>query len=862
MSYFSCHNHTYSSNIRFLDSINRPKDMIKKAIDLGFGGIAFTDHESLSAAVEIIKERDKVKKDHPDFKIIFGNEIYLIDESEVKNTNKYYHFILLAKDKEGWDQLRELSSFAWENSYVEKGQVRVPTTYQKIEEVIGKKPGHIFASTACVGGRLPFLILEHDVPGANSFIKWCIKTFGNGNFALELQPSDNEEQVIVNKTLIKLARHYNLPFIVTTDSHYLDKEDFKIHSAFLNSKQTSDRETEKFYKYTYIMTEQEMIDILTLDGHGISVDEAKEAINNTAIIGEQIQEYDFRHGTIVPRIKIPEFYTTKELYGDKRYPITNKFYNSDDEQDRYLMYQIEQGIHDKKIIMDDIKRERIEKELDILDYISERLNQKLSAYLNLTVNIINLAWQASLVAPGRGCFVPGQKVYLSNGEVKNIEDVKVGDTVITHLGKEQKVYNTLNYDCSEELYTIKPVGVPSITCTNNHEFWAVKNGKCKNTHYKNIYCNKYCKRFNKCEHQTASVAPEWVPAENLQVGDYLCVPKLKFSGIKTTTLDLLEIIPHAITIDNDHIYFKDSHSKHTGFDKNFVSSRHLLITPSLCKLVGYFIGNGWASTGNYGSPNTLGIAFHSEHTDKIKDCCELIRIIFQIEPSIIYHKSRHSCQIMVYSKKWASLFEHICGHLASNKKIPQFVFETEERAIACLQGLALTDGTFDFKDSSFKYSTINEFLQHQVASLCNALGFYCSVYTNLKRQENWETEKCVKINGKYFEKFIKKCFPERIQLIQTKKYTGTVIKEDDTYYYARVTEISKKGYTGKVYDLSVEEDTSYNINGVAVHNSSTGFYINYLIGITQIDPFVYGLKEWRFLNKERVELPKPQHWAV
>lgn len=399
MSFYSLHSHTSASNIRFLDSINRPSEMIKKAIELGFGGIAFTDHESLSAAVEIIKERDKIKKDHPDFKIIFGNEIYLVDESEVKNTKKYYHFILLAKDKIGWDQLRELSSFAWENSYVERGQVRVPTTYQKIEEVVGKNPGHIFASSACIGGYLPTCILEHDVPKANEFIRWCISIFGQDNFALELQPSDNEEQLTVNKTLIKLARYYKLPFIVTTDSHYLDKEDFKIHSAFLNSKQTSDRETEKFYKYTYIMTEQEMIDILTL---GITKEEALEAINNTSIIGEKIQEYDFRHGTIVPKIHIPNFTLTKELYGNSKYPVTNKFYDSEDEQDRYLMYQIEQGIHEKKVIMDDVKRERIEKELDILDYISERLDQKLSAYLNLTVNIINLAWQASLVAPGRG----------------------------------------------------------------------------------------------------------------------------------------------------------------------------------------------------------------------------------------------------------------------------------------------------------------------------------------------------------------------------------------------------------------------------------------------------------------------------
>ncbi|MBO7691940.1 MAG: DNA polymerase III subunit alpha [Methanobrevibacter sp.] len=398
MSFYSLHNHTSASNIRFLDSINRPSEMIKKAIKLGFGGIAFTDHESLSAAVEIIKERDKIKKDHPDFKIIFGNEIYLIDESEVKNANKYYHFILLAKDKEGWDQLRELSSFAWENSYVEKGQVRVPTTYQKLEEVISKNPGHIFASSACLGSRLDNLILEHNVPETNNFIRWCIKVFGIDNFALELQPSDSEEQIAVNKVLIKLARHYNLPFIVTTDSHYLDKEDFKIHSAFLNSKQTSDRETEKFYKYTYIMTEQEMINILTL---GVTKEEAFEAINNTSIIGEKIQEYDFRHGTIVPKIRIPEFKLANTYY-NKGYEFIDFYYKSEDEQDRYLMYQIEQGIINKNISIGKVELERINYELDILKYISERLGQSLSAYFNLTVNIVNLSWKASLSGCGRG----------------------------------------------------------------------------------------------------------------------------------------------------------------------------------------------------------------------------------------------------------------------------------------------------------------------------------------------------------------------------------------------------------------------------------------------------------------------------
>ena len=61
MSYCSLHNHTYTSNIRMLDSINRPETMVKRAIELGISGMAFTDHECLSAAVTILKLRDKIK---------------------------------------------------------------------------------------------------------------------------------------------------------------------------------------------------------------------------------------------------------------------------------------------------------------------------------------------------------------------------------------------------------------------------------------------------------------------------------------------------------------------------------------------------------------------------------------------------------------------------------------------------------------------------------------------------------------------------------------------------------------------------------------------------------------------------------
>ena len=62
-TYFNIHNHTMYSNIRLLDCINRPKDLIDKAIELGLSGIAITDHECLSAHMEVNQYAKKIKKD-------------------------------------------------------------------------------------------------------------------------------------------------------------------------------------------------------------------------------------------------------------------------------------------------------------------------------------------------------------------------------------------------------------------------------------------------------------------------------------------------------------------------------------------------------------------------------------------------------------------------------------------------------------------------------------------------------------------------------------------------------------------------------------------------------------------------------
>ena len=157
----SLHNHTDYSNIRLRDCIIKVEDAFKQAKELEHKVIGFTDHEFLGSWVKI----EQLQKKYPEVKAIRGNEIYLcrngLNASNFnKDFDKYYHFILLAKDLIGAKQIYEISTRAWIRSYMARGMRRVPTYYQDLFDIIGENPGHIIGSTACLGGALPTQILR------------------------------------------------------------------------------------------------------------------------------------------------------------------------------------------------------------------------------------------------------------------------------------------------------------------------------------------------------------------------------------------------------------------------------------------------------------------------------------------------------------------------------------------------------------------------------------------------------------------------------------------------------------------------------------------------------------------------------
>ena len=405
----SLHNHTQYSNARLRDCIIKETDLLNYAVELGHEVVAITDHESVMNAVKVEKAYKKIKEKNPDFKVIFGNEIYLCrnglnNENFVAGQDKYYHFILLARDAEGAKQIREISTRAWMRSYMARGMRRVPTYYQDLIDVIGADRGHVIGCTACLGGALATQLLKYKETKSEALYgkiqQWCDQMewiFGVDNFFLELQPSESHEQTYVNRMLIDLANNFHFRYIITTDSHYLRKEDKTIHKAYLNA-QDGDREVDAFYATTYMMNTEE------LESHmDLTPDELEEAYSNIRRIAAMCEDYSLLKPLRIPELKWKQYEYRLNHVLFKEIPMLHTFALSEHKADNALVDAIIQGVLDHP----DLQNERAYKEINMnleMTWVSSNVNNaRWSAYYLNLQKIIDTCWEAgSIVGPGRG----------------------------------------------------------------------------------------------------------------------------------------------------------------------------------------------------------------------------------------------------------------------------------------------------------------------------------------------------------------------------------------------------------------------------------------------------------------------------
>lgn len=317
------HLHT---NMSAMDAMSSAKSIVKRAMSWGHKAIAITDHGCVQAFPEACNTARGT-----DFKIIYGCECYLVNDynedgskktvEEIK-ADKYYHCILLVKNKTGLKNLYKLVSASNIDYFHRKP--RMPKSL--IEE---RREGLIIGS-ACEAGELYRAILageshEKLLQIASFYDYLEIQPTGNNEFMIMKKDADYEkinsyaDIENINRMIISLGDELGKKTVATGDVHFLDKNDAKFRAILQAGQGFPDADNQA---PLYLKTTTEMLEDLSYLGE----ETAKEVVvTNTNYIADMIEPgiLPIPDGTFNPVIPGAEEDLTKhcwerakEWYGD------------------------------------------------------------------------------------------------------------------------------------------------------------------------------------------------------------------------------------------------------------------------------------------------------------------------------------------------------------------------------------------------------------------------------------------------------------------------------------------------------------------------------------------------------------------
>jgi len=472
------------------------------------------------------------------------------------------------------------------------------------------------------------------------------------------------------------------------------------------------------------------------------------------------------------------------------------------------------------------------------------------------------------VGPGSICFDAGALVLMADYSVKPIEQVQVGDRVVTHKGRVRTVTKTYQRPYAGELVQIKAAGSPDvISATPNHPFLAISfdvdEKRMKKYGSKHYYSNRGARSL------------DWVSAGKMRYGSVAVTPRKEaVQGVPAPVFDLAEWVP-GYSRDEKSVW-----SEKRGVNSNFEShvdlARRFNTTPRviqsivhggksrdpildmhvnvwldathyqreldfnklhrqvsmdepLMRLFGYYLAEGFISGPEKNT--TLRFGFSKLETAYHEDVKNVIRQKFGYSNTSVHaSKTRGGVSVIAYSHLLARFFETLFGKGTQGKKIPAFFFELDPRLLkGLLVGLIRGDGTVK-EAGRVTYTTTSATLAYQVAEIFSRLGFQASIRRNPKAKAHWSDTFKVGISGKQVRRFAELFHELNVRLTQANNKQQTW--HDENYLYWSLNGVSRVRRETTVYNLEVEEDESYVVNRLAVHNCTTRIVTG--IGVPQL----------------------------
>ena len=320
MSQFShLHVHTQYS---LLDGAANIGSLFEKAAKDNMPAVAITDHGNMFGAFEFVSQawkktkvigKDAEGKDilAPLVKPIVGCEFYVVEDRFQKTftkelKDKRYHQVLLAKNAIGYQNLVKLTSMGFIEGMYSK--------YPRVDKaLIEKYHEGIIATTCCIGAYVPQTILKESEEKAEQEFKWWLDLFGE-DYYIEIQRHNIKEQELINNTLLKFAKKYQVPIIATNDSHYTERDDYNAHDILLCINTGEKQSTPGFddfvndelqYKNRRFKFPNDQFYFKTTEEMSKLFNDIPESLDNTNAIVDKIEVLNLKKDILLPAFPIP-----------------------------------------------------------------------------------------------------------------------------------------------------------------------------------------------------------------------------------------------------------------------------------------------------------------------------------------------------------------------------------------------------------------------------------------------------------------------------------------------------------------------------------------------------------------------------
>jgi hypothetical protein len=299
--------------------------------------------------------------------------------------------------------------------------------------------------------------------------------------------------------------------------------------------------------------------------------------------------------------------------------------------------------------------------------------------------------QVDLIFAGHPCFIAGTKVLTNNG-YKNIEEVQLTDTLMSHTGKFQNINNLQNKIYTGDLFSLKIKYHPeNITCTQEHPFYIREKTRKWNNEAK-----KYDITFKQAE---------WKSAKELTMKDHF--------GMKINENNIIPEFSFDKTINQ---YCSDKKTI-------------MLDNPEYWFMMGYFIGDGWIQ-------DTIKKNGNSRHTIRFainnSDEMDVVDRISRILPITDKHCDSGKCKKFGCSDFiWFNILKQF-GKYAHSKLIPEWVQDAPKEYIQeFVNGYHKADGCIK-KNGSSSFTTVSYDLAFGLQRLYLKLGYIFGIEKTIR----------------------------------------------------------------------------------------------------------------------------------